>query len=51
VTLNAWPTTFLAGRDGRVRTIHTGFTAAASGAFYKELRQEFAGTVKRLLAE
>jgi thiol-disulfide isomerase/thioredoxin len=49
--LNAWPTTFFVGRDGRVRTIHTGFAARASGAFYTQLRQEFAGTVERLLAE
>ena len=25
VNLNAWPTTFFIGRDGRVRSIHTGF--------------------------
>jgi thiol-disulfide isomerase/thioredoxin len=49
--LNAWPTTFFVGRDGRVRTIHTGFAAPASGAFHTELRHEFAGTVERLLAE
>jgi thiol-disulfide isomerase/thioredoxin len=49
--LNAWPTTFFVGRDGRVRTIHTGFAAPASGAFHTQLRQEFAGTVERLLAE
>jgi thiol-disulfide isomerase/thioredoxin len=49
--LNAWPTTFFIGRDGRVRTIHTGFAAQASGAFHTQLRQEFAGTVERLLAE
>jgi thiol-disulfide isomerase/thioredoxin len=49
--LNAWPTTFFVARDGRVRTIHTGFAAAATGAFHAQLRQEFAGTVERLLAE
>jgi thiol-disulfide isomerase/thioredoxin len=49
--LNAWPTTFFIGRDGRVRTIHTGFAAPASGAFHTQLRQEFSGTVERLLAE
>jgi thiol-disulfide isomerase/thioredoxin len=49
--LNAWPTTFFVGRDGRVRTIHTGFAAPASGAFHTQLRQEFTGTVERLLAE
>jgi len=49
--LNAWPTTFFVGRDGRVRTIHTGFAAPATGAFHDQLRQEFAATVERLLAE
>jgi thiol-disulfide isomerase/thioredoxin len=49
--LNAWPTTFFVGRDGRVRTIHTGFAAPATGAFHTQLRQEYAGTVERLLAE
>jgi thiol-disulfide isomerase/thioredoxin len=49
--LNAWPTTFFIGRDGKVRTIHTGFAAPASGAFHTQLRQEFADTVERLLAE
>lgn len=29
--LNSWPTTFFLGRDGRVRAIHAGFAAAASG--------------------
>ena len=49
--LNAWPTTFFVGRDGKVRSIHTGFAASASGAFHTQLRQEFTGTVERLLAE
>jgi thiol-disulfide isomerase/thioredoxin len=49
--LNAWPTTFFIGRDGRVRTIHTGFAAPASGAFHTQLRQEFSSTVEHLLAE
>jgi thiol-disulfide isomerase/thioredoxin len=49
--LNAWPTTFFIARDGKVRTIHTGFAGPATGTFYAELRQEFGGTVERLLAE
>jgi hypothetical protein len=47
----AWPTTFFVGRDGKVRSIHTGFAASASGAFHTQLRQEFTGTVEHLLAE
>lgn len=49
--LNAWPTTFFVGRDGRVRGSHTGFAAPASGEFHAQLRREFAETIERLLAE
>ncbi len=49
--LNAWPTTFFIGRDGRVRGSHTGFAAPASGAFHTQLRQEFADRIETLLAE
>jgi thiol-disulfide isomerase/thioredoxin len=49
--LNAWPTTFFVGRDGRVSTIHAGFAGPASGAFHTHLREEFTSTVERLLAQ
>ena len=49
--LNAWPTTFYIGRDGRVRSVHAGFAAAASGEFHTELRREVTSLVQRLLAE
>jgi thiol-disulfide isomerase/thioredoxin len=51
VNLNSWPTTFFLGRDGRVRAVHAGFAAPASGEFHAELRKEFTATVERLLAE
>jgi len=49
--LNSWPTTFILGRDGRVRAVHAGFAAPASGEFHRALKREFASTIERLLAE
>ena len=49
--LNSWPTTFFVGRDGRVKLIHAGFAAPASGEFHRKLREEFISTIERLLAE
>jgi thiol-disulfide isomerase/thioredoxin len=51
VNLNAWPTTFFIGRDGRVRAIHTGFAGAASGELHDEMAKEIEGTLAGLLAE
>jgi len=49
--LNAWPTTFFLGRDGKVRAVHAGFAAPASGEFHNELMQSITRTVETLLAE
>jgi thiol-disulfide isomerase/thioredoxin len=49
--LNAWPTTFFLGRDGKVRAIHAGFAAKASGEYNAELKRDVTGTVERLLSE
>lgn len=49
--LNSWPSTIFIGRDGRVKLIHSGFAASASGQFNSELKQEFTSTVERLLVE
>jgi peroxiredoxin len=51
VHLNAWPTTFYLGRDGRVRSVHAGFAGKASGEYHIELRAEVTRLVERLLAE
>jgi thiol-disulfide isomerase/thioredoxin len=48
---DAWPTTFLLGRDGRVRKVHTGFPSKASGDLYTQATREFTEQVERLLAE
>lgn len=49
VNLNAWPTTFFLGRDGRVRSVHAGFAGKASGDFHSEMREEVASLLERLL--
>jgi peroxiredoxin len=51
VNLNAFPTTFLVGRDGRVRGVHAGFPSPGSGAFYTQAEREITDQVERLLAE
>ena len=51
VNWDAWPTTFFLGRDGRVRSVHTGFPSSASGDLYTQAKREFAESVERLLAE
>ncbi len=49
--LNAFPTTFILGRDGRVRAIHAGFPSPGSGEFYAKAEREVTELVERLLAE
>ncbi len=51
VGLDAYPTTFFVGRDGRVRSVHAGFAAPATGEFNAKLKQDFSETIERLLAE
>lgn len=51
VNLNSWPTSFLLGRDGRVRAVHAGFPSSASGKFFAHAKEEITSTVERLLAE
>jgi thiol-disulfide isomerase/thioredoxin len=50
VNLNTWPATLFVGRDGRVKLIHSGFAAPASGQYNQQLQAEFTGTIERLLA-
>lgn len=49
--LNAFPTTFVLGRDGRVRTVHAGFASAATGTVHADSKRAMAAEVERLLAE
>jgi peroxiredoxin len=49
--LNAFPTTFVIGRDGRVRTVHAGFASVATGTVHAESKKEMTAEIERLLAE
>jgi thiol-disulfide isomerase/thioredoxin len=49
--LNSWPTTFFLGRDGKVRAIHAGFAAPATGEFNLALKKEVTERVEQLLEE
>ena len=51
VGLDAYPTTFFIGRDGRVRSVHAGFAAPATGVFNTNLKRDFAVRIEQLLAE
>jgi peroxiredoxin len=51
VNLNAVPTTFIIGRDGRVRAIHAGFAGRASADFHTKTKQQVTAEIERLLAE
>jgi thiol-disulfide isomerase/thioredoxin len=49
--LNAWPTTFFVGRNGLVRSIHTGFTSQASGELDSRLKDSVLNEIGQLLSE
>jgi thiol-disulfide isomerase/thioredoxin len=49
--LNAFPTSFYLGRDGRVRFIHAGVPSPASGPFYQDARDRIVRQVEQLLSE
>lgn len=49
--LNAFPTTFVVGRDGRVRSVHAGFASVATGQVHAESKAAMTAEIERLLAE
>jgi peroxiredoxin len=49
--LNAFPTTFVIGRDGLVRQVHAGFASVATGTVNAESNKEMRAEIERLLAE
>jgi thiol-disulfide isomerase/thioredoxin len=51
VNLDAYPTTFFVGRDGRVRGVHAGFAAHVTGVFNTRLKEQFTRQIQQLLAE
>jgi thiol-disulfide isomerase/thioredoxin len=51
VGLDAWPTTFFLGRDGKVRSIHVGFPSHGSAEYDRAARDDITKEVEALLAE
>jgi peroxiredoxin len=49
--LNSWPTSFILGRNGRVREIHAGFAGPANPQGHQALEREVTTTIEKLLAE
>ncbi|MCX6598511.1 MAG: TlpA disulfide reductase family protein [Acidobacteria bacterium] len=49
VNLNTWPATFFVGRDGKVKAVHSGFAAPASGPYHIALKEEFTSIIEGLL--
>lgn len=49
--LNAFPTTFILGKDGRVREVHAGYASVATGVVHEESKKEMKALIERLLAE
>lgn len=48
--LDCWPTTFIVGKDGRVKAIHTGYAGPATGKGNHELENEMTTLVEHQLA-
>jgi thiol-disulfide isomerase/thioredoxin len=49
--LAAYPTTIYVGRDGRVRSVHTGFPSTGSGDELARVKDEIRATVEQMIAE
>lgn len=47
----AFPTTIFIGKDGKVKSIHTGFSGPGTGVYYEQFVQHFNETVNELLNE
>jgi thiol-disulfide isomerase/thioredoxin len=51
INFGAYPTTVFLGRDGRVRTVHSGFAGSATGQAHSQLAADVRATLEQLLAE
>ena len=51
VNLNAWPTSFFVGRDGKVKSVHVGFPSRGSAQFDAQARAQISREIEQLLAE
>jgi len=45
----SFPTTIIIDKEGRIRNIHTGFSGPATGVYYEKWKQDFMGTIEKLL--
>ena len=50
VNLNAWPTSFFIGKDGRVQAVETGFPSPGSAQFQHDVEVKYVSTIEELLA-
>jgi thiol-disulfide isomerase/thioredoxin len=51
VNLNAWPTSFFVGRDGKVKSVHVGFPSRGSAQFDAQARAQISKEIEQLLDE
>jgi peroxiredoxin len=49
--LNSWPTSFIIGRDGKVKQVHAGFAGPGNPVAHEELVKEMTALIGELLAE
>jgi len=49
--LTAYPTTIYVGKDGKVKSVHTGFPSGGSGEELARVKAEIRATVEEMLAE
>jgi peroxiredoxin len=47
----AYPTTLIIDKQGKIRSIHTGFSGPGTGKYYEEFIEEFNRLIDKLLAE
>jgi thiol-disulfide isomerase/thioredoxin len=49
--LTAYPTTIYVGKDGKVRSVHTGFPSGGSGEELARVKDEIRATIEHMIAE
>jgi thiol-disulfide isomerase/thioredoxin len=50
-SLTAYPTTIYVGKDGKVRSVHTGFPSGGSGEELTRVKEEIRATIEHMIAE
>jgi thiol-disulfide isomerase/thioredoxin len=49
--LSAYPTTIYVGKDGKVRSVHTGFPSSGSGEELARVKEEIRANIEHMIAE